>query len=121
MAKKKPPLKRMTQFISWLVGSWWGVILHAAWFGAWLTFNFSLDLLTLSVSLEAIFIGIFLLMASNESEAAREAKEARARAKDRQTLKQDVSLDEQELVHIKSLRRELKELRTDLAEIKKKL
>lgn len=121
MAKKKTPLKRMTQFISWLVGSWWGVTLHAAWFGIWLYFNFSLDLLTLSVSLEAIFIGIFLLMASNETEAVREAKEAKARAKDRQTLKQDLELDEKELVHIKSIRRELQELRADLAEIKKKL
>lgn len=110
MAKKETLLSKFTRFISWLVGSWIGVLLHMLWFGIWLYYNFSIDLLTLSVSLEAIFIGIFLLMASNEAEAARDAKERRERMKDRHVLKEDVSLDEIELNYIKELRKEIRAL-----------
>lgn len=109
------------KFISWFVGSWAGVLFHALWFAVWLNFNFSIDMLTLSVSLEAIFIGIFLLMASNDAEVARAAKETRQRAKDRETLKTDVALDEKQVALINNLRKELSELRKDLAEIKAKL
>lgn len=121
MVEKHIFQKRITRFISWLLGSWAGVLFHAAWFGIWLHFNFSLDMLTLSVSLEAIFIGIFLLMASNEAEASREAKEARQRAKDRQTLKEDVALDEKEIALLNHLRKEFQDLKDELAEIKSKL
>jgi len=62
----------------WLAGSWWGVILHAAWFSIWLIYDFDINILTLAVSLEAIFIGIFLLMASDEAEIARDRREAAA-------------------------------------------
>lgn len=110
MAKKETYLAKFTDFISWLVGSWIGVILHAIWFGFWLYFNFSIDLLTLAVSLEAIFIGIFLLMASNEAEAARDAKERSERLKDRSTLKEDISLDEEQLVVVKKLQKEIRAL-----------
>ncbi len=62
----------------WLAGSWWGVILHAAWFTVWLAKDFDINILTLAVSLEAIFIGIFLLMASEEAEIKRDRREAAA-------------------------------------------
>jgi uncharacterized membrane protein len=54
--KPKPtPLDKLTKAIAWFMGSWWGVLAHTIWFAAWLTFNFSIDNLTLIVSLEAIF------------------------------------------------------------------
>jgi len=70
--------KVAVRVVAWLAGSWWGVILHAAWFAIWLTYNFNLNLLTLAVSLEAIFLGIFLLMASNQAEMERDRREAAA-------------------------------------------
>ncbi|MFH1601336.1 MAG: hypothetical protein ABIB61_00025 [Candidatus Shapirobacteria bacterium] len=76
---KTDPVKKINKtflkIISWLVGSWWGVLLHAAWFGFWLTYDFNLNILTMAVSLEAIFIGIFLLMSSSEAEAERDRRE----------------------------------------------
>jgi uncharacterized membrane protein len=64
--------------------------LHVIWFGAWIVFNvssahpfdrFPFGLLTLIVSLEAIFLSTFVLMTQNES-AARDDERAR---KDHQT------------------------------------
>ena len=77
--KKTEPVRKVNKailkIITWLLGSWWGVILHAAWFGGWLIYDFNLNILTMSVSLEAIFIGIFLLMVGNEAEAERDRRE----------------------------------------------
>jgi len=77
--KKSGPARKankvVLKILSWLLGSWWGVILHAVWFGGWLIYDFNLNILTMSVSLEAIFIGIFLLMAGNQAEAERDRRE----------------------------------------------
>lgn len=43
-------------------GSWVAVWLHVAWFIVWLGFHLDINLLTLLVSLEAIFGFIFVLM-----------------------------------------------------------
>ena len=72
-------MKKVTGFIikiiKWIAGSWWGVIIHTCWFAFWLISDFNLNILTMSVSLEAIFIGIFLLIASGENEAVRDRRE----------------------------------------------
>jgi uncharacterized membrane protein len=61
------------------------VLLHIAWFGFWIIFNvvsshpfdkFPFGLLTLIVSLEAIFLSTFVLMSQNESNR-RDAKRER--------------------------------------------
>lgn len=121
MAKKKTLLDRLGNAIAWLMSSWWGVILHSTWFGVWLIFNFNLDLLTLWVSLEAIFIGIFLLMSSNKAEIERDRKEFRAQKRQMEVLKHDVVLDKRadrrQLEMIKMLRGLEKEIKT----IKKRL
>lgn len=51
-------------------GSMWSVAIHAIWFGLWLGYNtfekgfdpYPFQLLTLVVSLEAIFLSLFILM-----------------------------------------------------------
>ncbi len=78
--------KQAVRIIAWLAGSWWGVILHALWFGIWLTYHFSINLLTLAVSLEAIFLGIFLLMASNQAEIERDKREAAAQRRSQEII-----------------------------------
>jgi len=61
------------------------VLLHVVWFGFWIIFNvvsshpfdkFPFGLLTLIVSLEAIFLSTFVLMSQNES-AKRDAERER--------------------------------------------
>jgi uncharacterized membrane protein len=60
------------------------VLLHIAWFGGWIIYNttsshpfdkFPFGLLTLIVSLEAIFLYTFVLMSQNESARNDEQRE----------------------------------------------
>jgi uncharacterized membrane protein len=104
--------EKFTDIVSWFIGSWWAVIIHTVWFSLWLIFNFSINLLTFSVSLEAIFIGIFLLMAANKAEVKRDLREANQRKRDRKRLEHDIKLDEKaerQLTEIKRLEKEIHE------------
>lgn len=53
------------------LSKWFGsapfLILHIIWFAAWFIFKLPTDLLTLIVSLEAIFLTILILRAENVS------------------------------------------------------
>lgn len=105
-------MAKLTDVISAFLGSWWAVVIHTLWFSVWLGFNFDVNLLTFSVSLEAIFIGIFLLMASNRTEEARGRKEERLRRNDRARLEIDIKLDERadrQLVEIKRIQKDMDE------------
>jgi len=108
MPRKKTFLDKLTEAVAWFMGSWWGVFFHTIWFTIWLIFNFNVDLLTLWVSLEAIFIGIFLLMASSKAEIQRDKREARAQKRQMEVIKHDVVLDKRadrrQLEMIKMLR-----------------
>ncbi len=113
-AKKKAKsfMERLTDYMAWFLGSWWAVFFHTFWFSIWLVLDFDIDLLTFSVSLEAIFIGIFLLMSSNKAEAMRDKRAARDRAADRRRLEADIKLDEKadrQLEEITRLHKELHE------------
>lgn len=108
--KTKTMIEKFTDVISNFLGSWWAVIFHTLWFSIWLAFNFDINLLTFSVSLEAIFIGIFLLMASNRTEIERDKRQARLRKKDRQRLEADIKLDERadrQLIEIKRIEKDM--------------
>jgi uncharacterized membrane protein len=59
-------------------GKMWSIILHAIWFAAWIGVNvlggenlrfdpFPFSLLTMLVSLEAIFLSLFILVSQNQS------------------------------------------------------
>lgn len=100
------------------MGSWWGVFTHTAWFTIWLIFDFSLERLTFWVSLEAIFIGIFLLMSANKAEVERDRREARERAKEMQQVQRDVELDTKEIEEIKNIKDMIAVLQKDLKKIR---
>ena len=106
----KTILEKSTDKVSAFLGSWTAVIFHLVWFTVWLVFNYDINILTFSVSLEAIFIGIFLLMASNKAEVARGKKEERLRRQDRSRLEQDIKLDERADRQLAELRKVQKEL-----------
>jgi len=96
--EKEKPLEKleriMLMFVSKIAGSWLGVILHAAWFAFWLIYKFDINILTLAVSLEAIFIGIFLLIASNKAEIARDRREAAAQKREKDIVDKILDLEE---------------------------
>jgi uncharacterized membrane protein len=59
------PEDSIADWISSFIGSWKCVWLHAVWFLLWFELALDINLLTLIVSLEAIFLCIFLLMSGN--------------------------------------------------------
>jgi uncharacterized membrane protein len=68
---------KIADFISSFIGSWRCVWLHTVWFLLWFDLALDINLLTLIVSLEAIFLCIFLLMSGNrQSERDRHQAEA---------------------------------------------
>jgi uncharacterized membrane protein len=57
--------QRVADMVAAFVGSWLCVALHTVWFVLWFVFRLDIALLTNIVSLEAIFLCIFLLMSQN--------------------------------------------------------
>lgn len=53
--------------ITLFLGSWYCVGLHALWFLVWFVLKLDINLLTLVVSLEAIFLAAFVMMSQSRS------------------------------------------------------
>ena len=67
---------RVADRITGFSGSMRFVYLHALWFGSWIGFGvepYPFGLLTMIVSLEAIFLSTFLLISQNRADARRQA------------------------------------------------
>ncbi len=119
--KTKTLMEKFTDLISWFLGSWWAVFFHTLWFSLWLILDFDVNLLTFSVSLEAIFIGIFLLMAANKAELKRDLHEARLRKRDRERIEHDIKLDEKADRQLMEIKRIQKDLAKEMKRLKKEL
>ncbi len=75
--KTRSPLERMGDAIAIQAGRPWAVVVHGLWFAAWIGLNtgrgikpfdpFPYPFLTMVVSLESIFLALFLLMSQNRS------------------------------------------------------
>jgi hypothetical protein len=72
------------------------------------------------VSLEAIYLGIFILMAENSEQRAREAREHREKQHELQLVNHDVRTNDKALVQIMTLRDEVQELKKLLTSCSKK-
>jgi CBS domain-containing protein len=67
---------RIADAITSFAGSMPFVYLHAVWFGAWILFGveaYPFGLLTMIVSLEAIFLSTFVMISQNRADAKRQA------------------------------------------------
>lgn len=85
-AQGRRPFERLGDFISRVAGSAGSIMFHLLWFGAWIVVNtgltpvapfdpFPFGLLTMVVSLEAIFLSIFVLMTQNRESHIAEVRE----------------------------------------------
>src|SRR3954451_24920250 len=66
---------RVSDRITAFAGSMTFVYLHVLWFGCWIGFgveNFPFGLLTMIVSLEAIFLSTFVMISQNRADAKRQ-------------------------------------------------
>jgi uncharacterized membrane protein len=66
---------RIADTITRFAGSMWFVYVHIIWFALWIGFKvekFPFGLLTMIVSLEAIFLSTFVMISQNRADAARQ-------------------------------------------------
>jgi uncharacterized membrane protein len=66
---------RIADQITAFAGSMWFVYIHILWFGSWIIFGvegYPFGLLTMIVSLEAIFLSTFVMISQNRADAKRE-------------------------------------------------
>lgn len=111
--------EKVTVVVARFIGSWWAVVFHTFWFAVWLIFNFNLEILTLWVSLEAIFIGIFLLMASNKAEIERDLKEATEQLRQRKMIGVDISMDRKQVSEITEIKNSIQRIEKQIAHLTK--
>lgn len=80
MEEKLPTLQRIADWIAWFSGSMQFLIINGLWFAVWISINifplglpqfdpFPFGLLTMIVSLEAIFLSCFVLISQNRQAA----------------------------------------------------
>lgn len=100
------------------MGSWWGVVFHFAWWIIWFTFSFDLLVLTLWLSIEAILIGIVILMVQNKAEVEREKILEFYSKTALETAQRDLRLDEKFDRRQLEIIREIRQIRKDLHHVK---
>jgi uncharacterized membrane protein len=117
--KKETALDKFTHAIAWFIGSWAGVVVHTVWFIAWLALGWNINLLTLILSMEAIYLCIFLLMAANEAEQTRDHRDRFTRKRTMKIMSQDLVLDERAERRQKEIVRMIRGLEKEVQAIKK--
>jgi len=112
---------RLADFITRSAGSMWFVYFNAFWFGAWIIFNdpninrwfppfdpFPYGLLTMIVSLEAIFLANFIMISQNRQAMVdtvrelEEEEEEKEEEKEQEELEEDVQDIQKDLDDIKN-------------------
>jgi uncharacterized membrane protein len=110
---------RLAEFITRFAGSMWFVYFHVIWFGAWFILNdphlgftpfdpFPYGLLTMIVSLEAIFLSTFIMINQNRQALVdtvrelEEEEEEQEEEQEQEELEQDVQDIQKDLDDIKN-------------------
>ena len=89
---------RLADRITAFSGSMWFIYIHVIWFSCWIGFGvekYPYGLLTMIVSLEAIFLSTFVLISQNRTDAKRQV----VADQQWQTVKEEDKQNE-ELIHI---------------------
>ena len=89
---------RIADQITTFAGSMWFVYIHIIWFSCWIGFGveaYPYGLLTMIVSLEAIFLSTFVMISQNRADAKREVL-----ANQQWTTVQDEDSQNQELLRL---------------------
>jgi len=112
---------RLADAITRAAGSMMFVLVHAVWFAAWLGFGierFPYGLLTLLVSLEAIFLSTFLLISQNRADERRQLL-ANAEWELVQQGERQNQLEVKQNVELLALSRQILELTQEIRELQK--
>lgn len=79
--------QRAADAVAGFAGSWLFVGVHVVWFALWLALRLDINLLTLVVSLEAIFLATFVLMSQNRAGDVAQAQQDRIETLERHMAK----------------------------------
>ncbi len=93
-----------------IFGSWTSVAVHTLIFTGWFVLNWGLEILLIIVSIEAIYIGIFILMAENIETAQRDSQQKIEHQRDMAMVRQDVIVDRQSLKELRELHQKIDQL-----------
>ena len=99
-----------------IFGSWASVAAHTLIFAGWFIFRLDIEKLLIIVSIEAIYIGIFILMAENIETAQREHLQEIKRQKDMAVIKQDVAVDKKSLKELEEVHRKVDQIKKIIKE-----
>ena len=91
-------------------GSWWSVIGHTILFIMLIAYFKDMLLFTTFVSIEAIYYGIFILMAANREESLKMQKAQLEREKDRKLVKEDVNITQHVMTEVDQIHCDLAKL-----------
>lgn len=110
--------KLFNKIIITLFGSWYSIAGHTILFIIILFVSQDLLFFNTFVSIEAIYIGILILMAEYKQEEEKERKEISHRESDRKLVKEDVYITQHVMEEIKTLKAHQEASTKSLQEIK---
>ncbi len=119
---------RLAAYISRFAGSMWFVYLHVVWFGAWIILNnpkyglapfdpFPYGLLTMIVSLEAIFLSTFIMINQNRQELVDTVRELEEEEEEQEEEKEQEELEED----VQDIQKDLDDIKNAMAFIQQKI
>mgnify|MGYP001582722713 CR=1 FL=1 len=86
-------------------GSWWSLLIHALVFAIILVVSSDLLFFTTFLSIEAIFIGVVILMATNREQVVVDKRTAERRIRDRELVREDVVMTHDVMEEIQTLKK----------------
>ncbi len=119
---------RLADFISRFAGSMYFVYFHVFWFGAWVVLNhgsigffkfdpFPYGLLTMIVSLEAIFLSTFIMINQNRQALVDTVRELEEDAEELEEEKEQEELEED----VQDIQKDLDDIKNAMAFIQQKI
>ena len=119
---------RLAGFITRLSGSMYFVYFHIVWFGAWIILNhakiggkgfdpFPYGLLTMIVSLEAIFLSTFIMINQNRQALVDTVRELEDEEEDQEEDKEQEELEED----VEDIQKDLDDIKNAMAFIQQKI
>lgn len=119
---------RLAEFISRFAGSMYFVYFHVVWFGAWIFLNhssygvfkfdpFPYGLLTMIVSLEAIFLATFIMINQNRQALVDTVRELEEDAEELEEDKEQEELEED----VQDIQKDLDDIKNAMAFIQQKI
>lgn len=119
---------RLAEFISRFAGSMYFVYFHIIWFGAWIVLNhpafgieifdpFPYGLLTMVVSLEAIFLATFIMINQNRQALVDTVRELEQEEEEKEEEKEQEEFEED----VQDIQKDLDDIKNAMAFIQQKI